>query len=190
MKICVFGGTFDPPHLGHENIINELLIKFDKVIIVPSKITPGKKKFPLANNLARLKMLSLCSFAKDSNCIISDYEIISNRCPSYTIDTIKHLKNEFKNSNIYMAIGLDQLNNLNDWHDLKTLLTMVKIICFNRGNYLSDKILPIDCEFIANFNYDISSSEIRSFILNNSPNFKDMINKDVLNYIIEEKIYR
>ena len=97
MKICVFGGTFDPPHLGHENIINELLIKFDKVIIVPSKKTPRKKEFPSTNNLARLEMLSLCSFAKDSNCIISDYEIMSDKFSSYTIDTIRYLKNKFKN---------------------------------------------------------------------------------------------
>ena len=103
------------------------------------------------------------------------------------LPNVKYYK--YKNSDIYMAIGLDQLNNLNNWYDLKTLLTMVKIICFNRNNMLNKK-LSIDYEFIEYFNYNISSSEIRSFILNNNHNFKDMINKDVLNYIIETKIYR
>ena len=188
MKMCVFGGTFDPPHLGHENIINELLIKFDKVIVVPSKETPGKNSLPLADNCHRLQMLLLCDFAKNSNCIISDYEVASSDFPSYTINTLNYIKDKFKDSEIYIAIGEDQLHNFNNWYDSNKILSFTKIICFNRNKPANNKEL-IDCEFINNFDYNISSSEIRNSILNNDNKFKIMINKNIFNYIIKEKLY-
>ena len=188
MKICIFGGTFDPIHLGHENIINILILKFDKVIIMPSKKSPGKNDFPIGDSSARFKMLSLCDFANESNCIISDYELESNKIPSYTIDTIKYIKNKFKNSEIYLAVGLDQLNNLNSWHKSDKLLSMVKIICFNRSGVMSNQS-EIKYEFIKNFNYNISSSDIRTFIQEDDSRVKSMINENIFNYIIKEKLY-
>ena len=189
MKVCVFGGTFDPLHLGHESIINKLLLKFDKVIIMPSKQSPGKNNFPLANDLNRMDMLLLCDFSKGSNCIISDYELKSNKNPSYTIETIKYIKNEFSNSEIYLAVGLDQLNDIKNWYQSDVLLAMIKIICFNRNSPFNNKLL-VDYEFIEDFNYNISSSEIRNFILNDNKRVKDMLNKEILDYIIKEKLYK
>jgi len=191
MKICVFGGTFDPLHLGHENIIHKLLKRFSKLIIVPSKQSPGKNSYPLANEFDRLKMISLCDFTKNSNCIISDYELRSNKQPSYTIDTIRYIRNKFKDTDIYLAIGLDQLNNLNTWYKIDALLQIVKLICFNRSCLIKSKeASSIDYELIKDFNYNISSSKIRDYILNNDKRAKDMINEKIFNYIMEEKIYR
>ena len=123
MKICVFGGAFDPLHLGHENIIKSLLSRFDKVIIVPSKKSSGKA-IPLANGNDRLKMLSLCSFAKNPNLIIDDYELRSNNELSFTINLINHIKNKFKKCNNYLALGLDQLNDLHNWRESEKLFTI------------------------------------------------------------------
>jgi len=188
MKVCLFGGTFDPPHLGHENIVARLIKRFDKVIVVPSKETPGKNNLPLANNCHRLQMLLLCDFAKNPNCIISDYEVTSSASPSYTINTLDHIKDKFKDSIIYIAIGEDQLNNFSNWHDSNKILSAYKIICFNRNKNVNNKEL-FNCEFINNFDYNISSSEIRNSILNNDDKFKMMINRSIFNYIIKEKLY-
>ena len=188
MKICVFGGTFDPLHLGHENIIKNLLSRFDKVIIVPSKQSPNKE-MPLTDGNYRLAMLSLCNFITNPNLIIDDYELRSSDQPSFTIHLIKHVKNKFKKSDIYLALGLDQLNDLHNWHESEKLLTMIKIICFNR-NRLANEQVSIKYEFIENFNYNISSSEIRSFIQTDYRKAKDMLNKNIFNYIIKEKLYK
>ena len=188
MKICVFGGTFDPLHLGHENAIDTLLERFDKVIIMPSKQSPGKN-MPIATETDRLKMLSLCSFANNPNLIIDDYELQSNNYPSFTIDSIKYVKNKFKREDVYLALGVDQLNNLSEWHNSKILLNLVKIICFNRNGLIDETVL-IKHEFIENFNYDISSSEIKNLIQINYDKIKDMVNKNIFNYIVKEKLYR
>ena len=189
MKIGVFGGTFDPPHIGHENIIAKLIDKFDKVIIIPSKKTPQKKEPPLADSLHRMRMLSMCSFVDNPNCMISNYEIMSKNSPSYAIDTIKYIKNEFKESDIYIVIGLDQLNNFNNWYKSEQILDIAKIICFNRPGVITDEEV-IDCEFIDSFNYNISSSDIRSSVLNNNKNFKIMVDENIFNYIIKENLYK
>ena len=188
MKICVFGGAFDPLHLGHEKLIKQLLSKFDKVVVMPAKQSPGKD-MPGASDLDRLKMLSLCSFFNDFNLIVDSYEISSNTNPSYTIDSIKYIKNKFKKDDIYLALGLDQLNNLPNWHNVEELLRLVKIICFNRKVSIKHELL-VDCELIEDFNYDISSSKIKSLIESDFDQIKSMVNENVFNYIVKEKLYQ
>ena len=188
MKIGVFGGTFDPPHIGHESIVARLIEKFDKIVIVPSKKTPKKNNSPVATDSDRVKMLSLCDFANSPNCIICDYEIKSNNSPSYTINTIKYIKKKFKTADIYIVMGLDQLNNFNNWHESEKICSIAKIICFNRAIKLNEEI-SIDYEFINNFDYNISSSDVRNAILNNN-RFKTMVNNKIFNYIDKKKLYK
>ena len=190
MKTCVFGGAFDPLHLGHENIIKTLLLKFDKVILMPSKQSPGKD-LPKASSNQRMKMLSLlCLSIQNSNLIIDDYELESNQEPSFTIDSIKYIKNKLNESDeLYLALGYDQFNNLSNWHNIELLLKLARIICFNR-NELNKDDLSIDCEIVSNFNYDISSSKIRNLIQEDYSKVKDMVNEEIFNYIVKEKIYQ
>ena len=189
MKICVFGGAFDPLHLGHENLVEILLERFNKVVIMPSKITPGKMG-PIASDIDRLNMLSLCNFAKNPNLVIDDYEIKNDSSPSFTINSIKYIKSKFKEyNNIYLALGLDQLNNLSNWRDIKSLLSIVNIICFNRNGFQEQKN-EFEHELVEDFNCNISSSNIRNLIKSDFNKIKNMVNKDVFNYIIKENLYQ
>ena len=140
MKICVFGGMFDPPHIGHEEIIAKLVKKFDKIIIVPSKVTPAKEHKPAVSDFHRIKMLSLCNFLNASKCVISEYEITSCNSPSYSINTLKYIKSQFKKSDISIAIGLDQFYNFNSWYESKEIISLAKIVCFNRRVEIQKKI--------------------------------------------------
>ena len=186
MKICVFGGAFDPLHLGHENLIKTLLSKFDKVIIMPSRQSPGKN-IPGASDDERLKMLSLSSFINNPNLIIDHYELKSSKGlePSFTINSIQYIKNKFKEDDIYLALGLDQFNNLSNWYNIQALLDMVKIICFNRNELINENI-KVDYEIIEDFNYDISSSEIKNLIQSYIDKIKNMVNEKIFNYIMKE----
>ena len=188
MKICVFGGTFDPLHIGHESLIKVLLKRFDKVIIMPAKQSPGKKT-PIASEMDRLNMLSLSSVIDNSDLMIDDYELRSKKEFSFTVDSIRYISNKFKNDEIYLALGIDQFNNLYRWYNIEQLLSMVKIICFNRNGFINQNF-QIECEMIEEFNYDISSSQIKDLISKKSSKVKNMINTDIFEYIMKENLYK
>ena len=91
MKIAFFGGSFDPPHLGHKAIIEYASKIFDKLIIVPSKISLNQSKIIQASSDDRVQMLSL--MINDEKVVIDDYEILSDK-KNYTFYTYEYLKNK------------------------------------------------------------------------------------------------
>ena len=155
---------------------------------MPSKESPGKKA-PIASAFDRLNMLSLSDFANNPKIIIDDYELKSDK-PNFTINSIKHIKNKFKKDNIFLALGLDQFNNLSNWHNSNSLKNMVRFICFNRIVSTNSKMFEKKCELVEDFNWDISSSEIKRIIQKNRYLIKDMVNKNIFNYIIDKDIYK
>ena len=190
MKIFFFGGTFDPPHNGHQFIIDYSLPQCDKLIIIPTKIAPDKNNSPLANNKHRVNMLKL--IANDKKIEINDYEMKSNKV-NYTYITVMHLKEKYKNCSLYMIIGMDQLLNLHKWKEYKQIMKEVNIICFNRNtnskllncNLLNSKKI----QFVNDFNIDITSSDIREKIYNNTDNFLNTMNAKVIKYIKKNNLY-
>ena len=88
MKTCIFGGTFDPPHIGHLLIAQTIIESenFDRLIFVPANISPAKQGKDISSSKKRLDMLNL-ALTNNDNFEISDFEINKGDV-SYTIDTI------------------------------------------------------------------------------------------------------
>ena len=190
MKVFFYGGTFDPPHKGHKLIVEYCLEKCDKLILIPNKKSPNKLSNPIATFKQRKDMLKI--LFNDNKIIISDFEGNSNK-DNYTYLTINHLKTIFKKADLTMVIGNDQLVNLKKWNRFNFILDEVKILCFNRHILYKDKSeadLRGNIEFVEKFNIDISSSKIRSSMLNKSiKSLENMLNNKIIKYIIKEKIY-
>jgi nicotinate-nucleotide adenylyltransferase len=190
MKVFFYGGTFDPPHKGHKLIVEYCLEKCDKLILIPNKKSPNKLSNPIATFKQRKDMLKI--LFNDNKIIISDFEGNSNK-DNYTYLTINHLKKIYKNSDLTMVIGNDQLVNLKKWKKNNFILDEVKILCFNRHILYKDKSeadLRGNIEFVEKFNIDISSSKIRSSMLNKSiKSLENMLNNKIIKYIMKEKIY-
>jgi len=190
MKVFFYGGTFDPPHKGHKLIVEYCLEKCDKLILIPNKKSPNKLSNPIATFKQRKDMLKI--LFNDNKIIISDFEGNSNK-DNYTYLTINHLKKIYKNSDLTMVIGNDQLVNLKKWKKNNFILDEVKILCFNRQILYKDKSeadLIGNIEFVEKFNIDISSSKIRSSMLNKSiKSLENMLNNKIIKYIMKEKIY-
>ena len=93
MRVCIFGGTFDPPHIGHLLIAQTVCEaeKFDKILFIPANIPPHKKNISEVND--RLTMLNL-AIKGNPNFEISDMEIERGGV-SYTIDTLKDIRSSF-----------------------------------------------------------------------------------------------
>ncbi len=172
MKICLFGGTFDPPHIGHHNIINNLLIKnYDKIIVMPTGDVNYKQI--LTDKQIRLEMVRIWvdSF-KDNRLEVDDFEV--NHCQiSTTEQTIKYLKEKYPNDEIYMAIGYDSYIDLENWDNYDYLKDNVKFEVYNRDGSI---------EFNGD-NIDVSSTSLRKLF---NP---ELVPQSVLPLIVEKQIY-
>jgi nicotinate-nucleotide adenylyltransferase len=109
-NIVIFGGVFDPPHIGHLAIYKAVLkhMKVNKFIVVPSKIPPLKSHQPIASPIDRINMTKLL-FKPYKNVTISDYEISAKSDEaSYTIDTVRYFHKKYPTSQLYIVVGTDR----------------------------------------------------------------------------------
>lgn len=188
MKIGIFGGSFNPIHIGHEKIAFLALEKLDldKLIIVPVGIPSHKKK---AFYDAEFR-LELCRKVFDENkkIEVSDIEVKSSEI-SYTYKTLKNLRKIYGEEHEYFEIlGEDSVNYFEKWKNYKEILEKSKVVVFRRKNYEKDykhlehsSIIYLESPY---FNY--SSTEIRKKI-KNKENFESLINKKILNLILKYK---
>ena len=130
MKIFFYGGTFDPPHKGHESIVNHLLPLCDKFVLFPTVQSPLKNASPKADINHRINMLKILFNKKK---IEIDYFDSDKKKKNYTYLTISYLKKKYLDSSLTMIIGKDQLINLSNWKNYKSIIDNVNIICFNRN---------------------------------------------------------
>ena len=186
MRIAFFGGSFDPPHLGHKAIIEYASKIFDKLIIIPNKISLNQSKIIQASSDDRIQMLSL--MIDDKKVIIDDYEIQSDK--NYTFYTYKYLENKYHNDDITMIIGEDQLLQLDNWYNADWISENVKIMCFKREqDMMKNSSMKIRSINFIELSENISSRVIRSCIKENK-SFRGYVDNRVHAYIRKVKLYK
>ena len=192
MKIAVYGGSFNPMHIGHEKIVDYVLknLDMDKIIIIPVGI-PSHRENNLEQSNTRLKICKEI-FKNNEKVEVSDIEIKAEG-KSYTYDTLLKLIEIYgKDNEFFEIIGEDSLKNLKTWKNYKELLNLCKFIVFRRKD---DKNTEIDSEFLNNKNiiileneyYNISSTEIRNKV-KNKEDISGLVNEKVKNLIEKEYI--
>ena len=198
MKIGIFGGTFNPPHVGHIQSAKTAAahLKLDKLIIVPSAIPPHKPVpdgTPLCDfrqNMAKL------AFEDIPNSIVSDIEI-KNGSMCYTIDTVSAIKRDFPKSELFLLLGTDMYLSLKSWKDFEKLLKLAVPAVFSRNNGSGSEIenfslilreqFDVSTKIVDNNVLEISSSEIRD-MLPNRGGIKYLA-ENVYSYIIRNRLY-
>jgi len=155
MKIAIFGGTFDPVHEGHIEIVKKALknLDIDRLIIIPNYLNPLKHQFSAPPKL-RLKWLK--EVFKDFNKVeVSDFEIKKNR-PVFSIETVKHFKPK------YFIIGSDNLKTLDKWKNINGLLKLTEFVVAKRGEIDKNLLKRYNIKKIIDVDIPISSTEIRN----------------------------
>lgn len=187
MKIGIFGGTFNPIHIGHLILAEEAREKLElkKVIFVPTYLPPHKENKDIAPADKRLKMLKL-AIKGNRNFIASDLEIKRDG-PSYTIDSLKEFKQIYPNDELYFIIGSDLLTYLDEWKDLKDILSLVKFIAATRPGYALDKI-PAFISTLPIRAVDVSGFEIRQRI-RGGQSFRYLVPDAVYSFITKNRLY-
>lgn len=167
-KIVIFGGSFDPPHYGHFDIVKNLERSFDKVIVVPSYISPFKSgdKTDEGNDVAVRFKLCKKLFTSDKT-EVSRREI-AKKGVSYSVDTAAYFAKKYKDAKLYWAIGTEELLRLPEWHDIDRLKALVEFVAIPRPGYPADaellsslKKLKIKVKHAKFVGLDISSTQIK-----------------------------
>ena len=184
MNLYFYGGSFDPPHLGHKEIVNYFLNKCDELLIIPSHQSPLKLYSPISY-FHRKEMLKIMFNSISSKLKIIDYE--NDNKIKYTFETVKFLKDEYPNYILNMILGLDQFNIINSWKNHEYILKNVNLLVISRPGYnLDDR--KRDIKFFDDIFIDISSKDIKNNI-NDLEKIRPMLEENVLNYMIKNKLY-
>ncbi|MFD2679913.1 nicotinate-nucleotide adenylyltransferase [Bacillus seohaeanensis] len=185
-KVGLLGGTFNPPHIGHLIIADQVLQKceLDEIRFMPNHVPPHKVMENHVSGDQRVQMLSLATEAHPFFSI--ELIELEREGTSYTIDTIKLLKEREPLIDFSFIIGGDMIEYLPKWHKIDELLSLINFIGVNRPNYTSDTTYNIKMVEVPSI--DISSSLIREH-LKNRRSIRYLIPQNVLDYIEEEHIY-
>jgi nicotinate-nucleotide adenylyltransferase len=191
-SVGIFGGSFNPPHLGHlvaaETVQNSL--KFDKILFIPSAATPNKSIAGLAGADDRLAMTRL---AVQGNLAfeVSDIEI-RRPGPSYTVDTLRLLLREHPGTSYSLIIGMDNFLEFEAWKEPQEILDMADLLVMNRPGFLKKpvshqwgrRVRFIDMPDIA-----ISSRAIR-LAVRSGASVRYLVPRSVEDYIVSHSLYR
>jgi len=158
VKIAIFGGSFDPPHIGHQTIVKRAIKKLDidLLIVVPAFLNPLKVKSFL-DAKTRFKLLKKL-FSKLDKVKVSKFEIKRQRAV-YSIETIQYIKNRYKPSKIYLIIGADNYKTFHLWDRYEQIKELVTLVVVTRDGYkyeISDDVKRLKV------NIKISSTELRN----------------------------
>lgn len=186
MKIGILGGTFNPPHIGHLILAQEVKdkLKLDKIFFVPTNIPPHKQSHHvLASD--RVNMIKL-AISGNKDFSVCDIEIKRGGV-SYTIDTVHELKKNYPRDDFYLIVGSDLANAFPTWRYFEGLRKLVKIVVVQRREYpLKNKQ---DFAVLRVFPMGISSSKIREFVKKNL-SIKYLVSDKVADYIGKHKLYQ
>ena len=200
MRIGVLGGSFDPPHLGHLWIAEAAreTLGLDEVRWIPAAVSPLKPNGPIATESQRLQMLRL-AVAGCEGSEVDDRELRRGNV-SYTVDTLRELREEFPGSELFLVMGSDALASIPEWKDPQQLLDLATLAVVQRGNEKpldltileglteSSRIDQIQKAGIMMPLIELSSSEMRERIAGNR-SIRFRTTRSVEAYIRAEKLY-
>jgi nicotinate-nucleotide adenylyltransferase len=185
-KIGILGGTFNPPHLGHLIIANEVFhsLGLEEVWFMPNQEPPHKKKEGSTSNDERMEMLKL-AIAQHPHFSIEPIEM-GRSGPSYTYDTMKILTEKHRDVQFYFIIGADMVEYLPNWHKVDELQKMVTFVGVQRPAYNIET--DYDILYVETPSVDLSSSFIRKR-LETGGTVRYLVPDSVRTYIEENGLY-
>jgi nicotinate-nucleotide adenylyltransferase len=189
-KIGLFFGSFNPIHIGHLIIANYMANHTDlsEVWLMVSPHNPLKKKDGLANMYDRLEMVNL-ALADAENIKSSDFEFRLKQ-PSYTIDTLTHLKERYPKKEFVLIMGSDNLVSLKKWKNYEIILRDYEIFIYPRPNYYDETMVDHPSITVTQTPLmELSSTFIRKSIAENK-NVKYFLPDAVIDFIEKKGLYR
>lgn len=183
-KIAIVGGTFDPIHNGHLQVITEVAKKFEKVIVIPTGNPWLKDHTPIASGEQRVAMaqIAINSLNLGEKVQVSAIEV-KRSGPSYAIDTVNELSKIYPDCQFTLVLGSDAASNLSKWHRSGELQKLVEVLVVKRPGVNSSDFPEIEISAP-----DLSSTQIRDKIAN-SLDISEFVTQTVASFIKEHHLY-
>jgi nicotinate-nucleotide adenylyltransferase len=200
--IALFGGTFDPIHLGHTQVAAVAAARIDaeKVIFIPARCSPLKGFFPHASNEARREMIAL-AIAGNETFAVSDCEL-KRPTPSYTLDTVRQFRREYgPGTSIHWLLGADAVEDLVHWYKVRELIDECNVTTMYRAGYEppdferfepvwgAERVVKLKRNVVETPLIDISSTEVRRRLATGGE-VREMLHPDVIEYVRRHGLYQ
>jgi len=201
-RIALFGGTFDPVHLGHTAIASAAAeyIGAEAVVFIPAKCSPLKDFLPSVSDDDRLQMIAL-AIAGNKKFQLSNYELKKTE-PSYTLETVRQFQSDYGSDTlIYWLTGADNIDDLPRWYGIVELIDECNLSVMYRAGYKPpdlarftaiwghQRVEKLQKNVIKTPLIDISSTEIRNRLASGR-DVSDMLPALVADYIRKRRLYR
>jgi len=188
LRLGLYGGTFDPVHLGHLILARDALeqLKLDAVLFIPARQSPFKPGKTGAHEKQRLAMLKLALKGREkfwlSRCELD------RPAPSYAIDTAVEIHDAFPHAKLHWLIGADQLPDLHRWHRVAELKKLVTFALLPRGGEAPRRLPAGVLSLPRPRQVDISATEIRLRVKSHLP-IDPLVPAPVAAYIARHRLY-
>ncbi len=197
MKTVIFGGTFNPIHNGHLNVIRTVKKELspERFIVMPASVPPHKVSCDLADDTHRLEMCRLAT--KDIDDVtVSDYEMQKDG-RSYTVHTLEHFHKLYPEDELYFVMGTDMLKTLPSWYNAQRIMELATILGISREENDDREVLEYAqairssggrCIILTCNPVEVSSTDIREGI--DTEFIKPLLPESVYEYILSNGLYR
>lgn len=191
-RIGVFGGTFDPPHVGHLIVAQDVVerLELDRLLLVPAAEPPHKPERAPASGEVRARMLE-AALADHPVLHVSRIELERGGV-SYTVDTLRSLRERWPEDELFLLIGADQLRSFSTWRHPEDVVRLARLVVMARGGLVpptAGEAAGVDFQTAPVTRIDISSTEIRAR-LREGRSIRYRVPEAVRRIIEDEKLYR
>ncbi|MFV2007389.1 MAG: nicotinate-nucleotide adenylyltransferase [Longimicrobiales bacterium] len=190
-KLGLLGGTFDPPHNGHLRVAQDArqALGLDLVLLIPVRVPPHKRADRVTPAALRLEMVRE-AIAGTDRLEVSEIEL-GREGPSYTVDTLRRLRDQRPDVELTLIVGADQLAEMADWKEPEEISALAGLAVMNRGALVPvepDWDITLEWTAVSVTPLDVSSTEIRRRVAEGRP-VGHLVPAEVLRIIEREKLY-
>jgi len=191
-RIGIFGGTFNPPHVGHLIVAQHVCVqlRLDKLYFVPSYISPHKRRGE--EEVADHRFRMVCEAVRNNRLFACSSEELKRKGSSFTVDTLEAFSRHLAASRLFLIIGADNFSEFHTWKNPDRILQLATLVVMNRPrNKITrqKKSIAKRARFVTVPDVDISSTEIRKLVRRGEP-IRYLVPAEVARYIKRHGLYR
>ena len=192
MRLAIFGGSFDPPHIGHLLAAGDAFeqLSLDRIILVPAATQPLKAGLAGATAMQRLEMTRLLVDG-DSRFDVSRVEVERGGL-SFTVDTLMHFATQYPTAERFLLVGADVLASFGQWKEPERILELANLVLLERQSDAAPVPAALrlrDVRRLPTRRIDVSSTEVRERVRAGKP-IRGFVTEAVAAYIERGGLYR